>query len=348
MCPISPHGEMSVMGTRLRKSMLDALCGYSRSLSGQGRRETIIFTWINCSRLGLTIMKIKYNPLILIIALCVYSSPGYTQTTLTWSGDLVSTRAFMRDIADIYAAKEHVTIELTTDQTSNSIRSASEGTVDIAGSGRSALPTVIDEHRVKFYPVAWDALVVITHPDNPVKNLSVTQLRDVLNGSINNWSSLGFENAPIHLYSHENSTDSVSHNIRELLLGSAKAKIKAFKTLPSRHDIENRISSDIYGMAITTYSGARRLKVSILALEGVDPRAGTIVSGDYLLYQPLYVVMKENGKNRRLVKKFLRFIQSRNGARVMRRNGIAPYTENLTLVSKQLDREQFLLNALTE
>lgn len=298
--------------------------------------------------LGVSHMNTRLKQIVILFCGFLFTLPVYSQADLNWAGDLVSTRAFMKDIAAIYAGKEHVQIEMKVGQTAQSIGLAASGKVDIAGSGRSALPNSLAEHRVRFYPIAWDALVVILHPDNPIHNMSVVQLRDILKGRIKNWSALGFEDAPIHLYIHNDNNDSVAYNTRELLLGSSDAQVDGFKLLSKREEIEKSVEKDVYGIAITMYSGARKLKVSMPAIEGVPPRTGTIVSGDYLLYQPLYIVAKENGKNRRKVRKLLRFIQGRDGTRVMRRNGIAPYTENLTLVSKQLDREQFLLNALSQ
>ena len=45
--------------------------------------------------------------------------------------------------------------------------------------------------------VAVDSLVVITHPSNPVQQISLEQLADIYAGRITNWSQLGGEDAPI-------------------------------------------------------------------------------------------------------------------------------------------------------
>ena len=45
--------------------------------------------------------------------------------------------------------------------------------------------------RRKAEPVAWDALVVITHKDNPVNDISLENLRAVYRGQITNWKELG-------------------------------------------------------------------------------------------------------------------------------------------------------------
>jgi phosphate transport system substrate-binding protein len=47
--------------------------------------------------------------------------------------------------------------------------------------------------------VAYDALAVITHPSNPVSELSLKQLRDIYAGTIKSWADLGGPDLPIHL-----------------------------------------------------------------------------------------------------------------------------------------------------
>ncbi len=51
--------------------------------------------------------------------------------------------------------------------------------------------------------VAVDSVVAITHPSNPVKTLSVSDLAKVYSGEITNWSSVGGPDLPVVLVSRE-------------------------------------------------------------------------------------------------------------------------------------------------
>ena len=57
--------------------------------------------------------------------------------------------------------------------------------------------------------LARGALLPISHPDNPIKHLTIAQLTQILDGEIINWSDLGGPNLPISVYV---SRDLVSHN----------------------------------------------------------------------------------------------------------------------------------------
>ena len=56
------------------------------------------------------------------------------------------------------------------------------------------------------YKVAIDGLSVYVHADNPVKELSVEQLGLIFTGKIKNWKAVGGPDAPITVYSRENSS----------------------------------------------------------------------------------------------------------------------------------------------
>ena len=54
--------------------------------------------------------------------------------------------------------------------------------------------------------VAYDALAVVVHPSNPVKQLTRQQLEDIFRGKITNWKQVGGDNRKIVVYSRETSS----------------------------------------------------------------------------------------------------------------------------------------------
>ena len=55
-------------------------------------------------------------------------------------------------------------------------------------------------------PVAYDALAVVVHPSNPVKQLTRRQLEDIFRGKITNWKQVGGDDRKIVVYSRETSS----------------------------------------------------------------------------------------------------------------------------------------------
>ena len=64
-------------------------------------------------------------------------------------------------------------------------------------------------------PVAYDALAVVVHPSNPVKQLTRRQLEDIFRGKITNWKQVGGDDRKIVVYSRETSSGTEKQELHE-------------------------------------------------------------------------------------------------------------------------------------
>jgi phosphate transport system substrate-binding protein len=279
-----------------------------------------------------------------IVMLLFATGPGavQAQTDLTYGGDLVTTRAFMADLAYLYKArgKGNISIDLLT--STDAIKRAATGEVDLGGTSRAVRLDDRQERRVAVYPIVWDSLAVLVNRANPILNISLQQLQQVYAGQITNWSQLGGEDQAIALYVHSDPNEGVDYTLSELILGDPTIPLARTRDFPTTKAIEEAVETEPWAMAVSTYSSARKLKLKIISVEGRSPGVQSVQTGDYVLYVPLYLAMREDGRNRRQVRDFLRFATSTEAKRVLRRNGVVPYTDGLALASKQLERAQML------
>ncbi|MCI0662397.1 MAG: substrate-binding domain-containing protein, partial [Acidobacteria bacterium] len=51
--------------------------------------------------------------------------------------------------------------------------------------------------------VAWDGIVPIVHPSNPVKNLTIAQLKDIYTGKVTDWQEVGGKKGAIVVVSRD-------------------------------------------------------------------------------------------------------------------------------------------------
>ena len=85
--------------------------------------------------------------------------------------------------------------------TGNGFKSLADGSAQIANASRfikdSEIKTCMDKN---IYPVpfavALDCIVPIVHKDNPVKELTRAQLKDIYSGKVANWKEVGGADAP--------------------------------------------------------------------------------------------------------------------------------------------------------
>lgn len=275
-----------------------------------------------------------------LIAASVTAAPREPGLTLSWVGCGISKKAYMQEIAALYEKKTGIHIDIAGGGATKGIREISANQVDIGGSCRFRLPNNSEENDAVMVPVAWDALVIIAHPDNPVDNLTLDQLRLIYTGRITNWNTLGGPDAPIRLFARQGNLSGVGYKLRELVFANPGQAFAATDIFPSSGPLEQGVEADVHALGVTGISSARKRKVKLLQLEGKEPTYENIRDGEYLLYRPLYLAYNRDGTNVEEVKKFIQFVHGHEGQAVLRNNGTVPYLEAIHLVRMKLEQSK--------
>ncbi|MCR4346026.1 MAG: phosphate ABC transporter substrate-binding protein [Sulfuricaulis sp.] len=265
---------------------------------------------------------------------------------LTWAGCGISKNAFMAEMVAAYKKKTGIEVELKGGGATKGIREVASGAASIGGTCRhvienpETLITLPEERRVQLIPVAWDALVVIVHKDNPVDNITFDQLRNLYLGKIANWKQLGGRDAPIELYVRQGKISGVGRTLRELVFNDYDIDFVAKHVVEESATLEKDMVLNPNGVGITGISSARKIKdiAKILKLDGKEPSYENIKNGDYLLYRPLYMVTQMQKPDPE-VRKFLEFVMGTEGQNIMRSVGTVPYEDGIRLWLKYLDQQ---------
>lgn len=265
---------------------------------------------------------------------------------ITWAGCGISKNAFMNEMAAAYEKRTGIKVELLGGGATKGIRQVSSKEVQIGGTCRhviekdKSMMTHDEERRVELRPVAWDALVLMVHKDNPVENVSLDQLRRLYKGQITNWKELGGKDAPIELYVRKGKISGVGRTLRELLFYNYDEEFVAKHVAEETATLEKDMVTNPNGAGITGISSARKLKgiAKILKLDGKEPSYDNIRNGHYLLYRPLYIVTNLQEKNPE-VKKFVDFVAGEEGKKIMRSVGTVPYEDAVGLWLTYLDQQ---------
>jgi phosphate transport system substrate-binding protein len=208
---------------------------------------------------------------------------------LVWRGDYATARGVVEDVAKAYEKSGKGRIEMQPFNTASGLDAVEHGLADIAGSARSSSSDA--ESNLLFTPVAFDALVMITHPANNLPNLTVKQIHDIYLGKITNWKDVGGKDAPINLYSVASPGDGVEYSLRRLVFGRGNQPIAAPRLYVNTAKLEEAVTLDPNALGVTTLSGvASNAKVRMISIDGVSPSLSTVSNGSYPLYTPLYLV----------------------------------------------------------
>lgn len=203
------------------------------------------------------------------------------------------------------------------------------GTVDLAQASR---PMKDDEKAkakqsrgadVVEHAVALDALAVFVHASNPVKTLTIAQVKDIFQGKINNWNQIGGPNAPIVLYGRESSSGTYDY-FREHVLAKEDFSPRV-QTLQGTAAIINAVGKDPNGIGyggIAYAKEVRPLGIADGAKAAVEPNETTVADGSYPLSRKLYFYYAGNAPER--VTKFAQWAVTPDAQKLVTNVGYFP------------------------
>jgi phosphate transport system substrate-binding protein len=261
--------------------------------------------------------------------------PVIALPSIIWRGDLATSRAVVADLAKEFEKQKKGRIEMQPFSTISGIDAVSSGAADIAGTARPAWEKRSEETGMTFYPIAWDAVVVITSPKNPVGNLSLKQLHDIYYAKISNWKELGGADAPINVDAVAGPLDGVEFAFRYLIFRNGDQRVAAPRLYVNTAKLEEDIALNEFGMGLTTLSAVYANKsVKILSVEGIAPSRDSIANGTYPLYTKLFLAAREDGRNNAKVQEFVQFAAGPEALSIMRKHQVVGYAEAPDLLTK--------------
>jgi phosphate transport system substrate-binding protein len=204
------------------------------------------------------------------------------------------------------------------------IKALIDNSTDIANSSREIKSKELELAKSKGVepneiPVAIDAIVPIVNPNNPVKNLSVDQLSQIYQGKITNWKEVGGDNLEIVVISRDSSSGTFEA-WGELVLKGAKVSPRA-QLQASNGAVVQAVSKNKYALG---YIGLGYLDKTVkgLTVNGVAASEKAALSKEYPVSRFLY--MYTNGEPKGETAKFIKFILSPAGQKIVAKEGFVP------------------------
>jgi hypothetical protein len=135
--------------------------------------------------------------------------------------------------------------------------------------------------------IARENIVIIIHPENPIKVLDLNQLRDLFGGKIQSWDAIGGTSRPVHMWTYLESDDARQVFDHAILANSSLSTETMLASDPSQMVREISADPGAIGYApaawLTPQVKALELKPDllaalhqpILALAPVEPQGAT-------------------------------------------------------------------------
>lgn len=166
------------------------------------------------------------------------------------------------------------------------------------------------------HTIALDGILVVLHLNNPVKNLTISQLKDIFSGKVINWKDVGGPNLAIVPVSRDVASGTFEVFNEKVLKGgkvSGEAQMLASNKAVAAAIAETPGAVGYIGIAYKSDT------VKTVTVDGITPSEETVKNQSYPLSRGLY--MYTNGKPRDSVKKFIDFLLSGEGQKLVEEVG---------------------------
>jgi len=113
-----------------------------------------------------------------------------------------------------------VKIHIEGGDSSLGIKGAAKGIVEIGSVSRPLTPE--ESKMLKYYKITEDSISIVVNEKNPVRFLTISEIREVFGGRINNWSQVGGLDKPITVIGREQGSGTYTV-FEDTVMGTAMA-----------------------------------------------------------------------------------------------------------------------------
>lgn len=174
------------------------------------------------------------------------------------------------------------------------------------------------------FKVALDGITVYVHPDNPIKDLTLAQLKDIFTGKITNWKDLGWEDKTIIVYTRENSSGTYVFFKEHVLLNQDYTR--SAQSMPGTASVVNAVSKEKYSIGYGGVAYAKGVKIMPIRKDTNSPaylpEEENIKKGIYPISRYLYMYTCEYDDPD--VKSFIDWVLSDEGQKIISSVGYFP------------------------
>ncbi|MEO4052891.1 phosphate ABC transporter substrate-binding protein [Solibacillus sp. CAU 1738] len=264
-------------------------------------------------------------PMVMIISACgdlgENDSAKGSNSTISISGS-TSVGPLAEKLAMKYEENASANIEVNQIGSSAGITNAINGVSEIGMSSRDLKDEEASE--LQEVVIAYDGIVVVTHPSNKVKNLTMEQVKQIFTGEITNWKELGGEDLEIVVVSREDGSGS-REAFQEIVGYSSGELIDNAIIASGNGNIKTTVATNKHAIGFISFEYIDE-SISPLSINGVEATTENVLAQKYSLSRPFLFVYKE-GNLSESGQQFIDFILTKEGQKIVSSAGAIPILE---------------------
>ena len=144
--------------------------------------------------------------------------------------------------------------------------------------------------------IAYDGIVVVTHPTNKVKDLTMEQVKQIFTGEVTNWKELGGDDMEIVVVSREDGSGS-RDAFQEIVDYTSGELVRSAIIASGNGNIKTTVATNKHAVGFISFEYIDE-SISTIDINGVEATAENVLKEKYRLSRPFLFVYKEENLNR--------------------------------------------------
>jgi phosphate transport system substrate-binding protein len=218
-----------------------------------------------------------------------------------------------------------VNVSLSGGGSGEGIKAIIDGTTDVANSSRFIKDSEVAQAVEKgAYPVpfgvAYDCIVPVVHPSNPVSNLTLDQLKGMYSGSIKNWKEVGGPDKQVVVISRD--TSSGTYEVWSEIVMKKERVFPGALLQASNGAVAQAVSKNTFAVG---YVGLSYINDELkpVTVNGVEGNMDNALNGSYPVSRVLYMFTK--GWPTGMTLQFINFMMHpQKGQKIVAETGFVP------------------------
>lgn len=183
--------------------------------------------------------------------------------------------------------------------------------------GMSSRQLKEEEKSLEEIIICYDGISVVVHPGNPIKELTLGQIRAIFTGEISNWKELGWIDRQIDAITREEGSG--TRGSFEDLVMDRKEIYDGIMVQDSNGSVKEIVATDPYAIGYISL-GLVDSRVKALSVDGVEASLENIKNNHYKFVRPFIFIT--NGVPGDIVQTFINFVLSIEGQNILKKEGL--------------------------
>jgi phosphate transport system substrate-binding protein len=269
----------------------------------------------------------------LILAVFSVACRSTSKTAISIAGS-TSVEPFAERLAELYIARNRaaspklpgahaVEVNVQGGGSSAGIRAVQNGICQIGMSSRELTP---EEKGLTEIPIALDGIVIIVNHENPLRDLTIEQARDIFAGRVTKWRQIGGSAGRITVISREDGSGTRA-SFEEKVMREAGSPVPVSADAlvqDSNGAVREVVAGDPAAIGYISF-GLVDDRVQALTLNGVAPGDSTIRDQTYPVVRRFLFLTNREPSGR--AKQFIDYVLSPEGQQVLVQEGLVQVTQ---------------------